>query len=400
LRVKILLLEPYCGGSHQAWAEGYAAHSRHEVTSLSLPARFWKWRMQGGALTLAERAGRLATRPDLILASDMLNLPAFLGLTRDFLSGVPAALYCHENQLTYPFPRGEKRDLTYGMVNWLSMLAADRVFFNSRYHLEDWFEELPRLLKHFPDYTHVHRIAEVRAKAEVLPVGCDLRRFDQTPTLRRSRAPSTREYGTRADDTLGPGTTAEPSQGSSPLVLWNQRWEYDKDPETFFRALHALAEEGVDFRVALAGKSYRESAPEFEAAQERLGARVVHFGQADEAQYEALLRQADVVASTALHEFFGVAVVEAIYCGCFPVLPRHLSYPELVPRPYHEACLYEDFEGLLARLRWALAHPHQARVLAAELRPAVARFDWAHMGPRYDEVMEGVARSRQVKREA
>jgi len=388
--VKILLLEPYCGGSHRAWAEGYVAHSRHDVTLLSLPARFWKWRMQGGALTLAEQARGLASRPDLILASAMLNLPAFLGLNRDFLAGVPAAFYCHENQLTYPFPPGEKRDLTYGMINWLSMLAADRVLFNSRYLLEDWFDELPRLLKHFPDYTHVHRIAEVRAKSEVLPVGCDLRRFDRSPALRRFRPPSATEQGAGTEDTLGVETAAEPSQGLPPLILWNQRWEYDKDPETFFRALYALADEGVNFRVALAGKSYRESAPEFEAARERLGPRVIHFGHAGEARYTALLRQADVVVSTALHEFFGVALVEAIYCGCFPVLPRRLSYPELVPQPYHEACLYENSEGLLARLRWALVHTDQARALAAQLRPAVARFDWAEMGPRYDQVMEDV----------
>ncbi len=49
---------------------------------------------------------------------------------------------------------------------------------------------------------------------------------------------------------------------------------------------------------------------------------MAHFGYADEAQYAALLHRADVVVSTALHEFFGVAVVEAIYCGCFPMLPR------------------------------------------------------------------------------
>ena len=394
MRIRILLLEPYCGGSHRAWAEGYAAYSRHDVTLLTLPARFWKWRMQGGALTLAEQARALDSRPDLILASDMLNLPAFLGLTRDFLSGVPAALYCHENQLTYPLPPssplrggkeggdlrgwkegGEKRDLTYGMINWLSMLAASQVFFNSRYHLEDWFEELPRLLEHFPDHTHVHRIAEVRAKAEVLSVGCDLRRFYPIPV---NQSPISN------------------LQSQAPLILWNQRWEYDKDPETFFRALYVLdqEEEGVDFRVALAGRDYRQAAPEFEAARERLGARVVHFGHASEAQYKALLRQADVVVSTALHEFFGVAVVEAIYCGCFPVLPRRLIYPELVPPPYHDLCLYEDFEGLLARLRWALAHPDQARALAAELRPAVARFDWAEMGPRYDEALASFQNKR------
>jgi len=51
-----------------------------------------------------------------------------------------------------------------------------------------------------------------------------------------------------------------------------------------------------------------------------------------------------------------------------------------VAPPYHEACLYEDFEGLLAWLRRALAHPDQARALAARLHPAIARFDWAERG--------------------
>jgi len=61
--------------------------------------------------------------------------------------------------------------------------------------------------------------------------------------------------------------------------------------------------------------------------------------------------------------------------------------PELIPQPYHHDCLYEDFEGLMARLRWALARPDRARALADRLRPAVAEFDWTQMGPRYDEAM-------------
>ena len=115
---------------------------------------------------------------------------------------------------------------------------------------------------------------------------------------------------------------------------------------------------------------------------------MVQFGHAGEARYGALLRQADVVVSTAIHEFFGVAVVEAIYCGCCPVLPRRLAYPELIPQPYHQACLYQDFEGLLARLRWTLTHPDEARALAAQLRPAVVPFGWAHMAPRYDKALD------------
>lgn len=359
--MQVLLIAPYFGGSHRAWAEGYAAHSRHQVELVTLPARFWKWRMQGGAVTLAEKVRQRDIQPDVLLTTDMLNLPAFLGLTRDHLADVPVAFYCHENQLTYPCPPGETRDLTYGMINWLSMLAAERVYFNSAYHRDDFFDELPRVLKHFPDYTHLHRIPEVTTKASVLPVGCDLARLDPA--------------------------RGETRPAAAPLILWNQRWEYDKDPRTFFRALDALAAEGVDFRVALAGANVRQEPEEFEAARERLGERVVHFGRAKPGKYHRLLWRADVVASTAIHEFFGIAVVEAIYCGCFPVLPRRLSYPEILPTAHHDRCLYDDFDGLVERLRWALTQPESARQVAEALRPAVARFDWSELALQYDEVL-------------
>ncbi len=363
--MQILLIEPYYGGSHRAWAEGYAHHSRHHVHLLTMPSRFWKWRMQGGAATLAERVEQWDTQPDLLLVTDMLNLPAFLGLTRHRLADVPVALYFHENQLTYPLRPGEKRDLTYAMINWLSTLTADGVFFNSKYHLEEWFEELPRLLKHFPDHNHLHRVPQTRAKSSVLPVGCDLARLDRARAGERKNGP--------------------------PLILWNQRWEYDKAPQVFFRALDVLVAKGIDFQVALAGTNVRQEPEEFEATRERLGARVVHYGRADEAAYGRLLWRADVVVSTAIHEFFGVAVVEAIYCGCFPVLPHRLAYPEIIPTAHHDYCLYEDFDGLVESLQWALTHPELARKRAQSLRPAVARFDWNLMAPQYDAALEVIA---------
>ncbi|MCU0510843.1 MAG: DUF3524 domain-containing protein, partial [Anaerolineae bacterium] len=178
--ITIWLLNPYAAGSHRAWAEGYAAASAHRVRVLSMAGYFWKWRMHGGALELAEQARALldvGERPDALLATSMTNLPAFLALLRRELGGIPALYYMHENQLTYPVPPGSKRDLTYGMMQHLSTLAADRVRFNSAYHMAAWFDELPRLLKHFPDYTHLETIAAAREKSAVLPVGCDLRRL-------------------------------------------------------------------------------------------------------------------------------------------------------------------------------------------------------------------------------
>lgn len=364
--VHVLILEPYYGGSHACFIDGLQRCTGHQVTSYTLPARFWKWRMHGAAVTFAQRLREERLRPDLLFASDMLDLTTFLALTRDLLRGVPSVLYMHENQLTYPPPPGTKRDLHYGWINYTSMLVADRVLFNSHYHHTVFFDELPRLLKHFPDFNNLETIRLVRQKSEVLHLGIDLARHD---TYRVAREP-------------GP-----------PIVLWNQRWEYDKDPQTFFQALYRLADEGLDFRVILAGENFRNVPEEFETARTRLGRRILHYGyEPDPAAYSRLLWQADIVVSTAIHEFFGVATVEAIYCECYPILPRRLSYLELLPRKAHARHLYADFEGLLRRLRWAITHPEALRQY--NLRHHVARFDWSRMIAAYDALFEEVSRSR------
>jgi len=150
------------------------------------------------------------------------------------------------------------------------------------------------------------------------------------------------------------------------------------------RALYALADEGLAFRVALAGENFRMQPAEFEAARARLGDRLVHFGYAaSEADYARLLWDTDIVLSTAIHEFFGVSIVEAIYCGCLPILPCRLSYPELIPAERYDRCLYDDFDGLLARLRAAIADP----AAPSALRASMARFDWKKLAAVYDAFM-------------
>ena len=359
--MNLWLVEPYYTGSHQAWADGYQAHSRHEAHLLTLPGRFWKWRMQGGAVTLARKAASLGEQPALILASDMLNLPVFLALSSGRLAAVPIALYFHENQLTYPLQPEERRDLHYGFVNFVSALRADAVFFNSAYHLEAFFDELPRLLKHFPDYNELWAVGTLRAKSEVLPLGLDLARLDaHCPHIPRD---------------------------GRPVILWNHRWEYDKDPRTFFQTIYALADEGLEFGLILLGESFRNWPAEFLEARQRLAERIVHFGYAEDvAAYARLLWQADIVVSTAWHEFFGASVVEACYCDCMPILPRRLSYPELIPVDRRDDCLYDDFDGLLARLRHTILHVEDVR--AFSLRQHMSRFDWRQMAACYDEYLE------------
>lgn len=361
-RKKVWLLSAYHSGSHRAWAEGYGRHSRHQMRVLSMAGRFWKWRMQGGALELAAQARRALAAdgpPDAIVATDMVNLPTFLGLVRGDLPGrVPVICYMHENQLTYPPRPGEKPDLTYAMINWLSLVAADRVIFNSRYHLESWFHALPDLLKHFPDYNHLGLVKQVQGRSQVLPVGIQADLFD-------------------------PSASGE----GPPLILWNQRWEYDKRPDRFFRLLYRLAEAGTPFRLAVAGENFRNVPVEFEQARRRLGEQIRHWGYLpDRAAYVALVQQADLVISTADHEFFGISILEAICAGAFPLLPNRLSYPELIPEALHPACLYEDEAGLfdLASLRLG-----QPRAAPPSLREHIsARFAWPVVAQAYDHVID------------
>ena len=102
--MRILIVEPYFTGSHASWAEGYVCNSRHEVEILKLSGAYWKWRMHGGAVTLARQFLDSGKRPpDVILATDMLDVTTFQALTRSVTANTPFAMYFHENQLTYPW---------------------------------------------------------------------------------------------------------------------------------------------------------------------------------------------------------------------------------------------------------------------------------------------------------
>jgi glycosyltransferase involved in cell wall biosynthesis len=364
-------VEPYFGGSHRSFLEGLARYSSHEVSLLTMPGRNWKWRMHGAALTLARRAveryRETGEPPQVFLASDMLDLPVFLAAVAPALGRIPTLLYFHENQLTYPLPPGVERDLGYGFKNLAGALVADSVLFNSEFHRSEFLAAVADLLAAMPDEVPSWAVGEIEARAGVLPVGCDLRRFDG------------HQVAALAD--LADGRWGDPAAG--PLLLWNQRWEYDKAPDALFRALYELRAAGTPFRLAMAGPNQGTPTAAFLRAREELADRIVQWGRvAGDADYASLLWAADVVVSTAIHEFFGIAVIEAMYCGCRPVLPRRLSYPELVPPEMHAEVLYDEGE-LVSALGRALAQP---RAWSEDWQRAwVARFDWGSLRTRYDE---------------
>lgn len=177
-----------------------------------------------------------------------------------------------------------------------------------------------------------------------------------------------------------------------PLILWNHRWEHDKDPDVFFGALAALADRGLDFRVAVLGERYRRIPPAFQGGLDRLGDRILQFGYVPSRErYFEWLRRSDVVVSTARQENFGVAIVEAVRSGCLPLLPNRLSYPELIPSAHHSTCLYENQEELVERLSEAVTFPERFTETRRRLRRSMSRFSWERRIGAFDRVLDELA---------
>jgi glycosyltransferase involved in cell wall biosynthesis len=303
----ILMLNPYHGGSHAAFVDGWRAHSRHMFDLLTLPAHDWKWRMRHAAITLAERVNAKAAAGeswDALWCTDMLNLAEFRGLCDRRAFRGPAVIYFHENQLTYPVRHPDERDLHFGFTNFASALAADAVWFNSEFHRQEFLDALRAGVKRMPDYQPVDQVDAIEARSAVMWPGVELERAVSRSRKRRDGEPL--------------------------HLIWAARWEHDKNPGMFFAALDELVRRDIDFYVSVIGESFREVPEVFDRAKQQFADRIVRWGyQPSRAGYEAALVEADVFVSTADHEFFGLAAVEAAMAGCVCVLPRKLAYPEV-----------------------------------------------------------------------
>lgn len=360
--MRILYLEPFDAGSHAAFTRTLTEGIDAQWTVLTLPGRHWKWRMRGAVPLFAlERRDALQRSHDLVFASAYVPLVELVGLCPD-LAAVPRLLYFHENQLAYPARGGivADRDLHFGFSQLVSALAAQLCLFNSAHNRDSFLEAADELLGRMPDFVPSDWVERVRARARVMPLPLDLPAVDAAQLV---DSPLDREKG--------------------PILLWNHRWEFDKGPEAFFAALRELDRAGVPFRVAVCGQRFRRVPVCFDEARAWLGDRVVHWGYAEDPDaYRALLRRAHVVVSTAIHEFFGVSVLEAVHLGARPLVPDRLAYRESIPAAYRYA-RDEALAPALAELcrRWVGGED-----LRADRRSVSEAFAGSVVLPRYAEL--------------
>ena len=317
---RILLLSGYDAASHRHWRNVITdGLTQFEWTEIALPDRYFSWRIRGNGLTFAyQHKDILDQEYDCLIATSMVDLATLRGFAPQ-LANIPNILYFHENQFEYPIAansQDSKNVINAQLTSIYALLCADQVLFNSQFNRQTFFRGANKLLKKLPDGIPKNLLTEIETQVQVLPVPISPNSY-----LRQSNLVKP----------LQSGKINQPVE-----IVWNHRWEYDKQPEVFFDALKLLKQDGFKFKIHLLGQAFRQKPECFDLAKSYFSDEILTWGYQSKRDYQQILATADIVISTAAHDFQGLSMLEAIAGGCTPIAPDRVVYPEYID----EANLY------------------------------------------------------------
>jgi glycosyltransferase involved in cell wall biosynthesis len=302
--MRVLLLSAYHSASHAYWCDGLmAAFPEIHWTLKTQPARHFSWRVEASGLLwgLSDDAD-FERHYDLIIAtslSDLARLRAF----RPHLAAIPTWLYFHENQFAHPRSESQSTDHQIGwqFLSIQNALCADWISFNTEFNRSTFLAGARQLLRRFPEKLPGKPLNRMEQHSDVLPVPLTDRMSDLATTSKE------------AD-----------------LIVWNHRWEWDKQPERFLAALVRLRVAGIGFRLAMLGSGGGRQG-DYDRERQALGDAVVYWGEASPEDYRQWMGRAGIGVSTAIHDFQGLAMLEMAQTGARVIVPRRLAYPECLP---------------------------------------------------------------------
>jgi len=358
----VILFESYASGSHGRIIDLLKRYSRHAITEITLQRDHWKWLALASHYHLAEKArlNRSTAEVDLLIFSGVMNIGALIAMLPVSHQMVPRVAYFHESQWSYPSDSGDPRP--YLMQHLDALAICDEVWFNSRYHLDDFVRQatsssqddrLKRLSRQLIE-GNLGKLRVVYPPVEL----------DKDPVTARSKA-------------------------SVPALLWNARWEQDKRPDRFVELLSKLAVLGVHPSVRILGTAGKPVSDILHALAD-FPQDINVAGHLDSRhKYELALAGDGIFISTADHEFFGVAAIESVLAGNTPVLPYELAYPETLPCAWFYR--HGDINDLAAVIVAALA---AGRNTVAAHQSDARRFDATEAVKVWDDRIDRVALSK------
>lgn len=357
---RVLIIEPYFGGSHKHFLKGLQKNIEAEFVFLTMPARKWKMRMQLSAFGFAKQVSQFSIddkRFDTVLCStfvDVAVLKTLLQVMPGWNMNASFCTYFHENQFAYPNRLAQQTNHPFSAINFSSAIVSDKIAFNSEYNMQTFLRGCEKYLKRAADMDIISYAEDLQHKSSVLYPGLDFDHIDVQP-------------GRKKNNTV-------------PVVLWNHRWEHDKGPEEFCDALYTVKEKGIKFKLIVLGQVFQNIPDCFMEVQDKLAEEIVHFGFAESIEdYAQLLKQGDIVVSTSLHEFYGISIIEGVRAGCTPLLPNRLSYPELFPRKF----LYKD--GKLAKSLIQLLKQQTTYLSENDGKALTEKYRWENLRANYSD---------------
>jgi hypothetical protein len=352
-QLDILALEPFYGGIRRHMLETVIRCSRHRWTLLKLPPRRIERRLSAAASWFAEQLSRhWSGRVDILFTSEAMNLASLYRLV-PAVAATPSVVYFHDNQLLAPkapkplipvrgigdFPEQYSsrvmatnavtappsplpaREVDLALVNLNTATAATEIWFNSTFHMKSFLAGAAKLIEKHAELSSHSPLPQVMGKAQVMPPPFDL---NLIPHVRSMVGVPARDPRTIFVDTR------------------------DAQVRVLNAALAELASRGEKFRLITVGP--------VEDLSDTWSRRTI--SETDDVGHVAGLCEAGVVLSVRPGAPCDLQVIRGMQAGCRPVLPDRGIYPELIPVPLREYCLYPfAVEALSEALQEAINPP-------------------------------------------
>ena len=321
--MRICLICSYASDSHLSWAKNFKLNSQHQVDLITLPGRFWKLRMQTSGMEAASIIKKENNECDLFLVTSFLNVAEFKGFLPTEYHHIPIHLYFHENQFAYPISSNDpdqrsERLQHYQFIQIKSFLSADKVYFNSNYNKQTFLQGAKQLLRQLPEKNN-EMIKELDQKNTQLW-------YLQVPS------PECRKV-----------------KSKEIILLWNHRWEEDKNPDGFIEVLRKFRQKKISFQLIITGKesklqSYKNTLLEFNK-------EIIHHGNVSSRdKYLELLGLATHSIITSHHDFFGLSAIEGVLFGVKTLFPKRLVYPEHFSKETWQKISYDSIDDITEKM--------------------------------------------------
>ena len=121
-----------------------------------------------------------------------------------------------------------------------------------------------------------------------------------------------------------------------------------------------------------------------------LNDKIIHFGYCENnTEYFGYLKMSNILPVTSHQDFFGISVVEAVSYGCYPILPKRLTYPDLFNYKKNKFLFYNSDLELKDKLVSVIKNIKNYTSTIKEVsQKTFVKFNWENISKKYDSTFE------------